>query len=105
MAAKLSPAPLSFQQAETALGSKSSRKIGHNTELSREGNEIVVRYHGNRIVRYTEDDGVLASWAGWETSTTRDRLNQLTTGSFNIKNRSAHINGQPVDPYDWHEIR
>jgi hypothetical protein len=104
MAARISPAPLTYSQAQDALGSKSRRTIGHNTELINNADGIYVLYHGNKIVRYTPE-GVFASWAGWETSTTRDRLNQLTTGRFNIKDRSAHINGQQVDPYEWHEIR
>jgi hypothetical protein len=104
MAAKISPAPLSYSQAADALGSKSRRTIGHNTELVRNGEtEIVATYHGNKIVRYSKD-GVFASWAGWATSTTRDRLNQLTTGRFNIKNREPHVNGEPVSAYDWVEI-
>lgn len=105
MSAKLSPAPLSFSQAVEALGHRDSRKIGHNTELVREGNEIVATYHGNRIVRYTPN-GVFASWAGWATSTTRDRLNALTTGMFNIKNREPHVNGKPVDDWSaWIEVK
>lgn len=104
MAAKMSPAPLTFDQAAEALGSRTRRKIGNNTELVRSlDSEIVVEYHGNKIVRYSPD-GVFASWAGWTTSTTRDRLNQLTTGSFNIKNREPHVNGERVSSLDWIEI-
>ncbi|UDL16714.1 hypothetical protein SEA_ATUIN_321 [Arthrobacter phage Atuin] len=104
MSATLSPAPLTFSQAQDALGSKSRRKIGHNTELVRDGEKIYATYHGNEIVEYSEA-GVMATWAGWATSTTRDRLNKLTTGRFNIKNREPHINGQPVGWSDWVEIR
>lgn len=105
MSATLSPAPLSYSQAADALGSKTERKIGHNTKLIRTNETtIVATYHDNAIVEYTPD-AVMASWAGWGTSTTRDRLNKLTTGRFNIKNRRPHINGVEVSPYDWHEIR
>lgn len=104
MSAKISPAPLSYSQAAEALGSKSEMTIGHNTKLVRVAPDTIrATYHGNEIVEYTPD-AVMASWAGWGTSTTRDRLNKLTTGSFNIKNRRPHINGVEVSPYDWHEI-
>lgn len=103
MAAKISPAPLSYSQAKDALGNKSRRTIGHNTELIQNADGIYALYHGNKIVRYTEN-GVFATWAGWGTATTRDRLNQLTTGRFNIKDRRPHTNGKEVDPYAWVEI-
>lgn len=103
MSAKISPAPLSYSQALDALAGKSRRKIGHNTELVNEGGIVYALYHGNRIVEYTEES-VFASWAGWGTATTRDRLNKLTTGRFNIKNRRPHTNGVEVSPYDWTEI-
>lgn len=103
MSAKLSPAPLTFSQAVDALGGKRSRKIGHNTELVRQGEEIFATYHGNKIVRYSEA-GVFATWAGWASSTTRDRLNKLTTASFNIKQYAPHMNGKPVDSSEWYEV-
>jgi hypothetical protein len=103
MAAKLSPAPHTYSQAKDALGNKSRRTIGHNTELIQNADGIYALYHGNKIVRYTPD-GVFATWAGWATSTTRDRLNQLTTGRFNIKAREPHINGEEVSAFDWVEI-
>jgi hypothetical protein len=105
MSATISPAPLSYSQAVDALAGKTRRKIGHNTELVlwNDGETIRATYHGNSIVEYSKD-GVFATWAGWATSTTRDRLNQLTTGRFNIKDRLPHINGQRVDSTDWVEI-
>jgi hypothetical protein len=104
MAAKISPAPLSYSQAADALGTKTERTIGHNTKLIRVAPDCIrATYHGNAIVEYTPD-AVMATWAGWGTATTRDRLNQLTTGRFNIKDRRPHTNGKEVDPYAWVEI-
>ena len=101
----LSPAPLTFQQAVDALGGRDSRKIGHNTLLERRGAEVVATYHNNDIVRYSAD-GVFASWAGWATSTTSNRLNKLTQGRFNIKNREPQVNGVTVEGSwsDWHKV-
>lgn len=101
----LSPAPLTFQQATDALGHRESRKIGHNTVLERRGADVFVTYHGNDIVRYSED-GVYASWAGWATQTTATRLNKLTQARFNIKNREPQINGVTLTGSwsDWHKV-
>lgn len=105
MSARISPAPLSYSQAADALGSKSEMKIGHNTKLYRVAPDTIrASYHDNDIVEYTPE-AVYATWAGWASSTTRDRLNKLTTAQFNIKQFGAYMNGKPVDPYTWNEVK
>lgn len=101
----LSPAPLTFQQATDALGSRDSMKIGHNTRLERRGADVYATYHGNDIVRYSAD-GVFASWAGWATSTTSNRLNKLTQGRFNIYKGEPQINGVTLTGSwsEWHKV-
>ena len=99
--ANLKFTPQSYEAAAKALGFRDSLVIGHNTELHREDTDtIVATYHGNRIVRYTTE-GVYASYAGWATSTTTNRLNQLAPARFNIKNRQPQINGETLE--DWSE--
>lgn len=97
--ANLKHTPQSYEAAAKLLGFRDSMVIGHNTELHRESEDaIVATYHGNRIVRYTQE-GVYASYAGWATSTTTNRLNQLAPARFNIKNREPQINGETLE--DW----
>lgn len=97
--ANLKYTPKSFNEAEAVLTFRDRVVIGHNTELIREDHgTIVATYHGNRIVRYTPE-GVYASYAGWATNTTTNRLNQLAPARFNIKNREPQINGETVE--DW----
>lgn len=96
----LKHSPKTFEQAEQALGGRDSLIIGHNTRLQRGDGVIYATYHHNEIVEYAPS-GVMASWAGWATSTTANRLNKLTHGSFNIKQRSPHVNGERVDSTDW----
>jgi hypothetical protein len=100
---KLKVTPQSFEAAKSALGDKSRRTIGHNTELIHNADGIYALYHGNKIVRYTED-GVYASWAGWTSTTTATRLNMLAPARFNIKNFTSQINGQDVDSSGWHKV-
>lgn len=97
--ANLKFTPKSYEEAASVLGFRDSAVIGHKTELHREdGNTIVATCFGNKIVRYTPE-GVYATYAGWATSTTTNRLNQLAPARFNIKNREPQINGETVE--DW----
>jgi hypothetical protein len=92
--------PRTFEEAAKVLGSKDQVTIGHNTHLKAGDGVIYATYHHNEIVEYSPD-GVMASWAGWTTNTTANRLNKLTNGRFNIKQREPHLNGQPVDSSTW----
>jgi len=100
----LKHSPKSYEAALKVLDGRESMTIGHNTRLEAGGHgDIHATYHGNKIVSYS-DEGVYASWAGWSTSTTANRLNKLTDGSFNIKGREPHVNGQRVDSTDWVKV-
>lgn len=96
--ATLTNTPSSLDSALNVLKGRASRKIGHNTELRAVGGEVFATYHGNPIVRYATD-GIYATYAGWATSTTTNRLNQLAPARFNIKGREPHINGEKLE--DW----
>lgn len=97
---KLKHNPKSYEQAAAILGSRDQIVIGHNTHLKAGDGVIYATYHHNEIVEYSPD-GVLATWAGWTTQTTANRLNKLTDGRFNIKQYTAHVNGEPVSSRDW----
>lgn len=105
--ANLTATPQNLTAAIAALAGKDSRKIGNNTELRLEvtpkGRSVVATLHGHRIVRY-EADGVYVSWAGFTTSTTRDRLNQLAPARFNIAGRLPHIDGEEVLSLEWVKV-
>lgn len=100
---KLTHTPQSWNQADELLGKRDSMRIGHNTELVRNGNGIFATYHGNKIVNYTRD-GVYASWAGWASATTSTRLNMLTAARFNIKQFEPYVNGERVGSTDWTKV-
>jgi hypothetical protein len=75
--ANLKFTPQSHEEAAKVLSFRDSLIIGHTTE------------------------GVFATYAGWATSTTTNRLNQLAPARFNIKNREPQINGKTLE--DWSE--
>lgn len=103
--ANLKFSPKSYDEAAKVLGFRDRMVIGHKTELHREdGNTIVATCFGNKIVRYTPE-GVYASYAGWATSTTTNRLNQLAPARFNIKGRQPQVNGETLEDWsDWVKV-
>lgn len=102
--ATLAATPKDYSEALEALQGKASRKIGNNTYLEDGGPYIAATLHGHTIVRYWKDGRVEASWQGYGTSTTRDRLNQLTRGRWQIRQFATCLNGSEVDAYTWHAV-
>lgn len=72
---------LTFEQCKTVLGSRTSKKLENNTYLVPlrgefpNVTEFGVRLHNTHIIRITEDDYTLTS-GGYQTATTKDRLNK-----------------------------
>ena len=57
--------------------------------------------HGNAIVKRDPDGLVRWSLAGWNTSTTRERVNGIANaGVHQVKFEPIH-NGQVIDSFDW----
>lgn len=102
--ANLTATPANLTEAIAALKGKDRVKIGHNTELVVEvtpkGRSVAATLHGNKIVRYTLD-GTYASWAGWVTTTTADRLRQLAHIPANIRKGEAYLDGEEAPAFGW----
>lgn len=100
--ANLTSTPRNFDSALSALAGRSERKIGNNTWLTKAADDcIYATLHGNAIVKYTPE-ATYGTWAGWASNTTRDRLNQLTGGRWNISKGRGCFNGEPVENHrDW----
>ena len=64
--------------------------------------------HGNKIAKKTED-GLMLTLAGWNTPTTRERLNGILQ-VFNLndgyyqRDFEAYFNGQMIDASEWQTI-
>jgi hypothetical protein len=105
--ANLTATPKDLTAAIAALKGKDRVKIGHNTELVLEvtpkGRSIAATLHGNKIVRYTLD-GTYASWAGWVTSTTSDRINQLAPVRANVRKGEGYFDGEEVLSLEWVKV-
>lgn len=90
MARMNAAAPRSYKEAQKLLGNRENRKVGNNTylvktmefdanDLPREA--INVHLHGNRIACYHQDSTVSIYDGGWQTVTTKDRLNWVLRGA------------------------
>lgn len=73
--------PKSYSQAVSLLRGRDSRKIANNTMLAKRGENIAVRYHETDVVTFRPDGFAVLNSGGWQTSTTKLRLNEC---GFNI---------------------
>lgn len=86
------------KQIAAAFRANKSKTVG-NTRT--DGNAVYL--HGNKIIerRGTE---VWARLAGWNTPTTRERLNGILGAGFHQKDFSPYLNGQLIDSREWYRI-
>ena len=84
------------QQIKQAFNQGLSKKVG-NTRTDGQ----TVWLHGNAIVKRDASGLVMATLAGWNTPTTRERINGITGLGIYQKNFTPMLNGQEVDSYDW----
>ena len=57
--------------------------------------------HGNEIVRRDPSGLVFATLAGWNTPTTRERVNGITGMGFHQVDFEPCLDGEPINPHDW----
>lgn len=72
-----------YKQAADYLNFKTDRPYANNTRISLEDKVIVVRLHGNPIVRFYPDHVTLNN-CGWRTLTTKERMNRFLPDGFAI---------------------
>ena len=84
------------QQIKEAFEQGKSLKVG-NTET--DGQTIWL--HGNAIVKRDPDGLVRWSLAGWNTPTTRERVNGIANAGVHQVAFEPVLNGQIINPFDW----
>lgn len=75
-----------------------------NTVVSHDGGEYTVYLHGNAIA-HGRTGHLPASFclAGWNSVTTRSRLNALGVG-VSSRDRTPYYNGKAIDARAWHTV-
>jgi len=84
------------QQIKHAFEQGTSKKVG-NTETDGK----TVWLHGNAIVKRDPDGLVRWSLAGWNTPTTRERVNGIVNAGVCQVAFEPVLNGQAIDSSDW----
>ena len=68
-----------YQTAFAFLEGRQRRKLVNNTWLEvRDGETIAVRYHKTDVVTYKADGKIILNSGGWQTVTTKERLNAFS---------------------------
>lgn len=68
-----------------------------NTEVTVENGQSCLKLHGNVIARYSDADGLFITDAGWQTNTTKERLNGILGVNIQQKNWVWYLNGKKWD--------
>ena len=89
------------------LNGRSSVKIGNNTWAEMlSGGVIGIRLHNTIIVELSPDGPVKFTTGGWNTVTTRERINQFLPGNHRVHTvkHELRLDGEPVGEFDWTEV-
>jgi len=70
---------------------------GSNTIVKVEKGISYLFLHGNMIAKRSADGRLEITNAGWQTNTTKERLNGLPNVSINQKNSRWYLNGEEWD--------
>jgi hypothetical protein len=68
-----------FCRLDSLLGSKQAATVGNNTIVHRTGRycDIALNLHGTDVVTVSSSGDITLDSGGWQTTTTRERMNQL----------------------------
>ena len=69
---------MNYAQAKDLLGTKSLKKIDHNTQLRMEAGNAVICLWGTDVISISPDNIFTLNAGGYETVTTKDRLNKFS---------------------------
>jgi hypothetical protein len=97
-----------YFSAESALKGRDSRKIGNNTYLERLVlGGIGVKYHATWIAKFYDNGQSHYTSGGWQTYTTKDRLNQLLPPGYTLyqKKHVWYLWHRPSDvTCEWQDV-
>lgn len=62
----------------TAIKNRESKKLANNTYLIRKGDNFAIRLHNTDVVTITPENTFILNSGGWQTKTTKERINEFT---------------------------
>ena len=87
-------------QIKQAFESRQPLTVG-NTRT--DGNTVWL--HGNAIIKRDASGFVIWSLAGWNTPTTRERVNGIVNAGVHQVNFEPVLNGHIINPSDWFAVQ
>jgi hypothetical protein len=92
---KKQEAIMTYQEAKEKLGNRTSRKLANNTYLILDGQNIAVRLHATNVLTFTPQGTVIYNSGGWQTRTTKERMNAYGQAFICQRSGSWLIGGNP----------
>ena len=102
---------MKYQEAVTLIKNRNSKKLANNTYLLKDGENFVIRLHETNIVTITPKNHYILNNGGWQTVTTKDRMNRYLpcniyqekglwylSGSLYYNNMELNRNGKAITP-------
>jgi hypothetical protein len=87
-------ASLNFWSAETFLGKRDSKKLCNNTLLHRiDQDTLAVKLWSTNVITFYRNGNVMLNSGGWETVTTRDRMNSFSGLHVSFSQKGHSVNG------------
>ena len=102
---------MKYKEAVNLIKNRSSKKLANNTHLLKDGVNFVIRLHETNIVTITPKNHYILNNGGWQTMTTKDRMNRYLpcniwqekglwylSDSLYYNNMELNSKGNPVKP-------
>jgi len=95
---------MTFPQADTLLQGRcrERRKLENNTYLERRDSDaIAVRLHRTDVLTFYRDGGIGIDTGGWNTVTTRDRMNRYLPNPWRVGSERGTLVLYRMRPFAW----
>lgn len=91
-----------YKGAERFLNGQKEKELDKRTRLLRKtDSRIILIYHETPIIQYYADGSYLLSHGGWQTRTTRDRLEEFTPFTISGSYESGWSGRRPKNWREW----
>ena len=87
-------------QIKQAFERGEAKTVGNTTTDGK-----TVWLHGNAIIKRDASGFVIWSLAGWNTPTTRERVNGIVNAGVHQVNFEPVLNGHIINPSDWFAVQ
>lgn len=75
---------MNYQSAKELIKNRESKKLANNTYLMWSGENLTVELHNSPILTFYPNGDTMIDLCGWNTMTTRDRINEFLPQEFKV---------------------